>query len=108
MSEIWTHKLIAKENVFVLDGVRPLQHWARNIRVPRDFKSGVQFLKYVLGYCLTRLDAISNGQIHAHYTVNEAATEDPVQNTPATNTDDTTVLNNNTAAVTTMTAQMKK
>ena len=74
---------------------RPLQPWARNIRPPTEFQTEVQFLKYILNYCLTRLDAIGNEQIPAHHT---AATQDPVQNTPTVNTDDTTALNNNTAA----------
>ena len=72
---------------------RPLQPWARNIRPPTEFQTEVQFLKYILNYCLTRLDAIGNEQIPVHHT---AATEDPVENIPTINTD--TVLNNNTAA----------
>ena len=43
------------------------------------------------------MDDIGNGHIPAHNTLNEAATEEPVQNTPAVNTDDSTVLNNNPA-----------
>ena len=74
---------------------RPLQPWARNIRPPTDFHTEVQFLKYILNYSLTRLDAIGNEQIPVNHT---AATEDPVENTPTINTDDTTVLNNNTIA----------
>ena len=69
---------------------RPLQPWARNIRPPTEFQTEVQFLKYILNYCLTRLDAIGNEQIPVHHT---AATQDPVQNT-----DNTNVLNTNTAA----------
>ena len=52
-------------------------------------------MKYILNYCLTRLGAIGNEQIHVNHT---AATEDPVKNTLTINTDDTTVLNINTAA----------
>ena len=74
---------------------RPLQPWAWNIRPPTDFQTEVQFLKYISNYCLTRLDAIGNEQIPVNHT---AATEDPVENTPTINTDDTTVLNNNTVA----------
>ena len=74
---------------------RPLQPWARNIRPPTEFQTEVQFLKYILNYCLTRLDAIGNEQIPVNRT---AATEDPVENTPATNIDDTTVLNTNAVA----------
>ena len=72
---------------------RPQQPWARNIRPPTEFQTEVQFLKYILNYCLTRLDAIGNEQIPVH---NTAATQDPVENIPTINTD--TVLNNNTAA----------
>ena len=74
---------------------RTLQTSARNIRPPTDFQTEVQFLKFILNYCLTRLDAIDNEQIPVHHT---AATEDPVENTPTLNTNDTTVLTNNTAA----------
>ena len=74
---------------------RPLQPWARNIRPLTDFQTEVQFLKYIFNYCLTRLDAIGNEQIPVNHT---AATEDPVENTPTINTDDTTVLNNNIVA----------
>ena len=41
------------------------------------------------------MDAIGNEQIPVKHTL---ATEDPVQNTPAINTDNTNVLNTNTAA----------
>ena len=74
---------------------RHLQPWARNIRPPTDFQTEVQFLKYILNYCLTRLDAIGKEQIPVNHT---AATEDPVENTTTINTDDTTVLNINTVA----------
>ena len=56
---------------------------------------GSSFDIYMLNYCLTGLDAIGNEQIPVHHT---AATEDPVENTLTINTDDATVLNNNTAA----------
>ena len=52
--------------------LRPLQPWARNIRPPTDFKTEVQFFKYILDYCLTWLDAIGNEQIPVHHTFNEA------------------------------------
>ena len=55
-------------------------------------------MKYILYYCLTRLDAIGNAQIHVHHTLNEAATEDPVQNDTAINTNDTTELTNTAAS----------
>ena len=53
---------------------RPQQHWARNIRSPTDFDTEVQFLKYIMNYCLTRLDAISN-QAPAHDTSNATISE---------------------------------
>ena len=74
---------------------RPLQSLARNIRPPTDFQTEVQFLKYILNYCLTRLDAIGKEQIPVHHT---AAIEVPVENTPTINTDNTNLLNTNTAA----------
>ena len=37
----------------------PQQPWARDIRSPNDFDTEVQFLKYILNYCLTRLDTIN-------------------------------------------------
>ena len=53
---------------------RPQQPWARNIRSPTDFDTEVQFLKYIMNYCLTRLDAISN-QAPAHDTPNATISE---------------------------------
>ena len=32
--------------------------WARKIRHPIDFKTEVECLKYILNYCLTRLDIL--------------------------------------------------
>ena len=52
-------------------------------------------MKYISNYCLTRLDAIGNEKIPVHHT---AATQDPFENTPSINTDEITVLNNDTAA----------
>ena len=69
---------------------RRLQPSARNIRPPTDFQTEVQFLKYILNHCLTRLDAIGNEQIPVNHT---AAREDPVQNTPTIHTDDTVASN---------------
>ena len=53
---------------------RPQQPWDRNIRSPTDFDTEVQFLKYIMNYCLTRLDAISN-QAPAHDTSNATISE---------------------------------
>ena len=46
---------------------RPLPHWARKIRLPIDFKTEIEYLKYILNYCLTRLD-----------TLDEITSENPV------------------------------
>ena len=40
---------------------KPQQPWAKNIRPPTDFDTEVQFLKYILNYCLTRLDTGDGG-----------------------------------------------
>ena len=32
--------------------------WARKIRLPIDFKAEIEYLKYILNYCLTRLDTL--------------------------------------------------
>ena len=37
---------------------RPLPPWARKIRLPIDFKAEIEYLKYILNYCLTRLDTL--------------------------------------------------
>ena len=46
---------------------RPLPPWARKIRLPIDFKTEIEYLKYILNYCLTRLD-----------TLDEITSENPV------------------------------
>ena len=35
---------------------RPLPPWAKKIRLPIDFRTEIEYLKYILNYCLTRLD----------------------------------------------------
>ena len=37
---------------------RTLPPWARKIRLPIDFKTEINYLKYILNYCLTRLDTL--------------------------------------------------
>ena len=37
---------------------RPLPSWARKIRLPIDFRTEIEYLKYILNYCLTRLDTL--------------------------------------------------
>ena len=46
---------------------RPLPRWARKIRLPIDFKTEIEYLKYILNYCLTWLD-----------TLDEITSENPV------------------------------
>ena len=76
---------------------KPQPPWAKNIRPPTDFNTEVQFLKYILNYCLTRLDTINN-QVTAHDTLNETIPEHPVpQDEPATSTD-TNLLQHKSAA----------
>ena len=52
---------------------RPLPPWAKKIRLPIDFKTEIEYLKYILNYCLTRLD-----------TLDEITSENPVpRNAPS-------------------------
>ena len=37
---------------------RPLPPWARKIRLPIDFRTEIEYSKYILKYCLTRLDTL--------------------------------------------------
>ena len=37
---------------------RPLPPWAKKIRLPIDFRTEIEYLKYILNYCLTRLDTL--------------------------------------------------
>ena len=46
---------------------RPLPPWAKKIRLPIDFRTEIEYLKYILNYCLTRL-----------YTLDEITPENPV------------------------------
>ena len=39
--------------------LRPLPPWAKKIRLPIDFRTEVEYLKYILNYCLTRLDTLN-------------------------------------------------
>ena len=38
--------------------LRTLPPWARKIRLPIDFKTEIDYLKYTLNYCLTQLDTL--------------------------------------------------
>ena len=70
---------------------RPQQPWARNIRSPADFDTEVQFLKYIMNYCLTRLDAISY-QAPAHDTLNATISEHSAPKDESTTNADTILL----------------
>ena len=37
---------------------RPLPPWAKKIRLPIDFRTEIEYLKYISNYCLTRLDTL--------------------------------------------------
>ena len=37
---------------------RPLPPWAKKPRLPIDFRTEIEYLKYILNYCLTRLDSL--------------------------------------------------
>ena len=37
---------------------RPLPPWAKRIRLPIDFRTEIEYLKYIFNYCLTRLDIL--------------------------------------------------
>ena len=37
---------------------RLLPPWAKKIRLPIDFRTEIEYLKYILNYCLTRLDTL--------------------------------------------------
>ena len=37
---------------------RPLTPWARKVRLPMNFRTEIEYLKYILNYCLTRLDTL--------------------------------------------------
>ena len=52
---------------------RPLPPWARKIRLPIHFKTEINYSKYILNYCLARLD-----------TLDEITSENPVpRNAPS-------------------------
>ena len=52
---------------------RPLPPWAKQIRLPIDFKTEIEYLKNISNYCLTRLD-----------TLDEITSENPVpRNAPS-------------------------
>ena len=74
---------------------RPLPPWAKKIRLPIDFRTEIEYLKYILNYCLTRLDTLD--EITPENPVPRVApssdeTPPPPQTTPEQQ-NETTILN---------------
>ena len=71
---------------------RPLPPWAKKIRLPIDFGTEIEYLKYILNYCLARLD-----------TLDEITPENPVpRDAPSSQTtpeqpNESTILNTESA-----------
>ena len=82
-----------------LQSLRPLPPWAKKIRLPIDFKTEIEYLKYILNYCLTRLDTLD--EITPENPVpRDASSSDetppPPQTTPE-QPNETTILNTESA-----------
>ena len=78
---------------------RPLPQWAKKIRLPFDFRTEIEYLKYILNYCLTRLDTLD--EITPENPVPRVApssdeTPPPPQTTPEQQ-NETTILNTESA-----------
>ena len=78
---------------------RPLPPWAKKIRLPIDFRTEIEYLKYILNYCLTRLDTLD--EITPENPVPGVApssdeTPPPPQTTPEQQ-NETTILNTESA-----------
>ena len=73
---------------------RPFPPWAKKIRLPIDFRTEIEYLKYILNYCLTRLDTLD--EITPENPVPRVAPSDetppPPQITPEQQ-NETTILN---------------
>ena len=74
---------------------RPLPPWAKKIRLPIDFRTEIEYLKYILNYHLTRLDTLD--EITPENPVPRVApssdeTPPPPQTTPEQQ-NETTILN---------------
>ena len=77
---------------------RPLPPWARKIRLPIDFKTEIDYLKYILNYCLTRLDTLD--EITPENPVPRDAPSDETPPQPQTTPgqiNETTILNTESA-----------
>ena len=75
---------------------RPLSPWAKKIRLPIDFRTDIEYLKYILNYCLTRLDSLE--EITPDNPVPRVApssdeTPPPPQTTPEQKKNETTIPN---------------
>ena len=82
-----------------LQSSRPLPPWAKKIRLPVDFRAEIEYLKYILNYCLTRLDTLD--EITPENPVPRVApssdeTPPPPQTTPE-QLNETTILNTESA-----------
>ena len=78
---------------------RPLPPWAKKIRLPIDFRTEIEYLKYILNYCLTQLDTLDG--ITPENPVPRVApssdeTPPPPQTTPEQQ-NETTILNTESA-----------
>ena len=78
---------------------RPFSPWAKKIRLPIDFKTEIEYLTYILNYCLTRLDTLD--EITPENPVPQDAsssdeTPPPPQTTPE-QPNETTILNTDSA-----------
>ena len=62
-----------------LQSSRPLPPWAKKIRLPIDFKTEIEYLKYILNYCLTRLDTLD--EITSPQTTPEQTNETTIPST---------------------------
>ena len=78
---------------------RPLPPWAKQIRLLIDFKTKIEYLKYILNYCLTRLDTLD--EITSENPVpRDASSSDetpPLPQTTPEQTNETTIPNTESA-----------
>ena len=78
---------------------RPLAPWARKIRLPIDFRTEFEYLKYILNYCLTRLNK-SDESTPANPAARDAPSSDETPTPPQTTPEqknETTIPNTESA-----------
>ena len=78
---------------------RPFPHWAKKILLPIDFKTAIEYLKYIFNYCLTRLgtlDEITPENPVPRDAPSSHETPPPPQTTPE-QTNETTILSTESA-----------